>query len=321
MQEVTRHEVGEEHIAQALDDITGRTRGRWHWMRYDDPSPRKMRELGEELLEHVAARTVAGGALDETSRTALRTAAECALGELSVGCFPGGDQEILFPLIHEELTSEDTAFGDVVAFSEEQAPSARTWLDTFAVCVVSGAVWDWQRVIGLLLRSDYAPAIRDGVPYSTLTSTSDPADLAAMDALCGYLTRSQGHLPRDWPTVPLCKPDADERAEAARKLDAVGAAAPDHRLLRVLLDDDRSAFEQALVARLVEHRESVGADPGPRTLLPLGPLVLAALAVQAHGWELGVRSGYLPDDLVGSPEAMRLAADGNVNNLGVWAAK
>ncbi len=285
-------------------------------MRYDDPSPEKLREMHDELLDHVAARTVEAPAFDESSRTAMRTAAECSLGVLSVGCFPDGDQEIVFPLIGESLSSENVAFGEVV----ERAPTARTWLDTLAICLVSGLVWDWQRVIGLLLREDYAPAIHDGVPYSKLNSTSDPADLAAMDALCGYLAQARGHLPRDWPTVPLCKPDADERAEAARKLDAVGTLTPDQRLLRVLLDDDQRAFEQALVARLIEHRESVESDPAPRTLLPLDALALAALAVQAHGWELGVRSGYLPGAMLGSPQALRRAADAE-NDLGCWTAK
>ncbi|MEU7135936.1 immunity 49 family protein [Streptomyces sp. NPDC046261] len=316
MHEVTRHEVGGEHIAQALDDISGRTRRRWHWMRYDDPSPEKMREMRDELLDHVAARTVEGLALDESARTVLRTAAECSLGALDVGCFPDGDQEVVFSLIGETLSSEDIAFGDVV----KDAPTARTWGEAFAVCVVSGLVWEWRRAIGLVLRGTHAPAIRDGVPYSKLDSTSDPADLAAMDALCRYLTQADGHLPRDWPTVPLRKPDADERADAARRLDAAGPMTPDQRLLRVLLDDDRPAFEQALVARLVEHRASVGPDPAPRTLLPLGALALAALAVQVHGWELGVRSGYLPHDVLGSPEALRRAADAGGNDLGGWTA-
>ncbi|GHG75354.1 immunity 49 family protein [Streptomyces griseocarneus] len=317
MQEVTRHEVSGQRMHQALDDISGRTRGRWHWMRYDDPSPEKLQEMRDDLLDHIAARTMADLALDESSRTALRTAAECSLGVLSVGCFPDGDQEIVFPLIGEMLSSENIAFGDVI----EQAPTARTWVDTFEICLVSGLVWEWQRVIGLLLRDDFAPAIREGVPYSRLTSVSDPADLAAMDALCGYLAQADGHLPRDWPTVTLCKPDADERGEAARRLDAVGSVTPDQRLLRVLLDDDQHAFEEALVARLVEHRESVGSDPAPRTLLPLGALALAALAVQVHGWELDVRSDYLPHGLLGSPEALRRAADAGGNDLGLWTAK
>ncbi|WPW26168.1 immunity 49 family protein [Streptomyces atratus] len=317
MQEVTRHEVNGQHIAQALDDIGRRTRRRWHGMRYDDASPEKLQEMRDELLDHIAACTVKDPTLDEASRSALRTAAECSLGVLSVGCFPDGDQDIVFPLIGEKLSSDDIAFGDVI----EQAPTAGTWFDTFAMCLVSGLVWEWQRVVGLLLRSDYAPAIRDGVPYSTLNSTSDPADLAAMDALCGYLPQTRGHLPRDWPTVTLCMPNADERAEAARELDTAGPLTPDQRLLRVLLDDDRHAFEQALVDRLIEHRESVGLDPAPRTLLPLGALALAALAVQVHGWELGVRSGYLPHGMLGSPEALRRAADVGENNLSHWTAK
>ncbi|MFF3766376.1 immunity 49 family protein [Streptomyces sp. NPDC001922] len=317
MQEVTCHEVSGERMARALDDISGRAWGRWHRMRYDTLSLGKLEEMRDELLDHVAAGSAAHSALDAASRSALRTAAECSLGVLSVGCFPDGDQEIALPLIGETLSSEDIAFGHVV----EQAPTARTWLDAFELCLVSGLVWDWQRVIGLLLRGDYAPAVHEGVPYSKLTSVSSPADLAAMDALCGYLTEAAGHLPRDWPTVPLRMPDADERAAAVRALDAAGPLTADQRLLRELLDDDQHAFEQALVSRLVQHGESLGADPDPRTLLPVGALALAALAVQVHGWELGVRSGYLPHDLLGSTDALERAADGDTNQLGLWGAK
>ncbi|GHF69161.1 hypothetical protein GCM10010218_58170 [Streptomyces mashuensis] len=300
MQDVTRHTVGEQHIAHALEDIFRRTFHHYHGLRYDRLSLKGLREMHDDLLDHVAARTTENPALDEQSRTALLTAAECSLGILSVGCFPDGDQEISLPLVDEKLTTEEICFGDDAV---DQAPTARTWWDAFAICLVSGLLWEWQRVIGLLLRDDFAPAIRDGVPYSELISVSDPADLAAMDALCGYLTPSRSHLPRDWPTVPLRRPDAGERAEAARRLDAAGPLTPDQRLLRVLLEDEQHAFEQALAARLTEHHERAGADPAPRTLLPLGPLALASLAVQVHGWELGVRSGYLPPALLGSPQA------------------
>lgn len=88
---------------------------------YDDPSPEKLQEMHDELLDHIAARTVEDPAFDESSRTALRTAAECSLGALSVGCFPDGDQEIYFPLLGETPSSEDIAFGDAI----EQVPTAR----------------------------------------------------------------------------------------------------------------------------------------------------------------------------------------------------
>ncbi|GAA2775776.1 hypothetical protein GCM10010521_62920 [Streptomyces rameus] len=317
MSDLTRHDISEQRMDEALDDITGRVRRRWHRLLHDGASSQELREMATELLDHVAARTVRARALDDASRLALRTAAECALGALSIGCFPDGDQEVALPLIGERLSSEDTTFGGGV----DLAPASRTWLDAFALCLVSGLVWDWQRVIGLLLRDDYAPAVHDGRPHSKPTPASDPADTATMDALCGYLTRAAGHLPRDWPTVPLCKPDADERAEAARRLDAAGPLAPDQQLLRVLLDDDRTAFEQALTAHLVAHRQNAGPDPAPASLLPLGSLAIAALAVQVHGWQLGVRSGYLPQELLGSPQAVQQAEAIGVSDLGYWAAK
>jgi hypothetical protein len=122
-----------------------------------------------------------------------------------------------------------------------------------------------------------------------------------MDALCGYLTPSRGHLPQDWPQVTLCKPSIDERLDAALALDAAGATSPDQRLLRILLRDDQAAFEHALHQRLLEHRVGVGEDPAPQSLLPLGPIALASLAVQVHGWNLQIKSGYLPASLLNAP--------------------
>lgn len=319
MREVAGHEVSAPRLTRALNDITGRTWDRWYSMSDGIASPDKMLDTRDELLDYVAASVAGETSPDSTTRLALATAAECSLGALSVSCFPEGDQEIPFPLLDESLTSEETDFSPWVRW----APGARTWIDTFELSMVSGLVWDWQRVIGLLLRDDYAPMIHKGVPFSRYESTSDPGDLIVMDALSTYIRESLGHLPKDWPTVPVTKPEKSERAEAARRLDAAGALTPDQRLLRVLLDDDQHAFEEALVAHLIQHRQSMEAvdDPASRTLLPLGPLTLAALAVQVHGWELAVRSPYLPQGVLGATDALRRAADTNENNLGGWYAK
>ncbi|WP_405761839.1 immunity 49 family protein [Streptomyces sp. NBC_00045] len=296
MQDVKRHEVSEHRTSQALADVTGRTYDHWHGLRYGGRlSLKGLHETRDDLLDHVGAQTLTDPELSgAVVRRALRTAAECALGELSLGCFPDGDFEVPLPLLDEELSSMDISFGDAV----DQAPTARTWLDAFALCVVSGAVRERDRVIGLLLRNDFAPALHDGVPYSPLDSHSDPAELAEMDALCLYLTPAAGHLPRDWPDATLCEPDAAERAEAARRLDGLGVLTPDQRLLRVLLDDDQPAFERALAGNLADHREGARPDAAPRTLLPTGTIAVAALAVQVHGWQLGVTSAYLPQSLL-----------------------
>lgn len=304
IKEVTRHAVTEQRIEQALEDMWSRAFGRWHDMRYGDmlPLQRGLRELGEELADHIAARTVSDPALSTPdSRTALVTAAECAMGVLSLACFPDGDFEVSLSLVTKTLSSEEQHYEESWE-PTRPGTTARTWTDAFAWSVISGLIWDQDQFAGPLLRKDYAPAIRDGVPYSQRESLSDPADLAEMDALCGYLTVVQGRYGVLPSPVPLGKPDTAERARMAEQLDRAGTLTPDQRLLRVLLDDDQAAFEQALQERLVAYRESVGADPAARSLLPVGAVTLVTLACLAHGWQLGVRSAYLPEALVSAPQ-------------------
>ncbi|MFE7413379.1 immunity 49 family protein [Streptomyces laurentii] len=300
IKEVTRHEVSERRIEEALDGMRGRAFGRWHSMRYADmPLRRGLRELGVELADHLAARTLSDPGLRAPEvRVALETAAECALGVLSLACFPDGDFAIPLPLAGDSLGSDEQVY-DETWEPAHPATDARMWLDAFAWSVVSGLMDERARVIGPLLRKDYAPTIHKGVPYSKREALSSPAELAEMDALARYLTVVEGRYPGAVPgPVPLAKPDAAERARAAEGLDAVGGLSPDQRLLRVLLDDDQAAFEQALEERLVAHRESLTADPVVRSLLPVETIALAALACRAHGWEPRLRSGYLPDALV-----------------------
>ncbi|WP_369386223.1 immunity 49 family protein [Streptomyces sp. CG1] len=301
--DVTRHGVDEQRIDDALQRGLRRAIGHWSDMRHNwQPLREGLREMRGDLLDLAAARTLEDPALDNPqSRRVLLTAAECALGELALGCFPDGDWDVPLPLVDETLTSDE------LIYEEDREPAslsttAQTWVEAFAPCVISGLVWQRSRVIGPLLREDYAPAIRDGVPYSKRESVSTPADLAEMDALCGYLTVVHGPVPGAVPgPVPLEKPGPEARARAAGRLDAAGTISPDQRLLRILLDDDQPAFEQALAARLLKHRESVGADPAPRTLLPVRAIAVAALASQAHGWQLNVQSPYLPDSLLHTP--------------------
>ncbi|MFE9636392.1 immunity 49 family protein [Streptomyces sp. NPDC006463] len=296
-----RHPVNQSRLEQALGDKADRVQERFEDV-YQRGYPMRLmlEELGCELLDHVAARSTQDPNLDnERTRLALVTAAECFFGVLERGCCPRGDWEIPFPLTRTRFTSEELDYDEMHDATE--TVTARTWVDAFNICVASGVVWDWERVFGLLLRNDYAPALHNNLPHAERDSVSEPADLAHMDALRGYLTSARGHLPRDWPQVTLNKPSTDERLDAALALDAAHATSPDQRLLRVLLRDDQAAFEQALDERLAQHRASVGQDPAPRSLLPLGAITLAALAVQVHGWDLQIRSGYLPASLLKAP--------------------
>ncbi|MGW0208359.1 Imm49 family immunity protein [Streptomyces sp. NPDC003233] len=304
IKDVTRHDVAEERIEDTLQRGIRLAIGHWIDMRHGDrPVRQGLRGMRGDLLDLAAALTLADPALETPrSREVLLTAAECALGELDLGCFPDGDGDVPLPLVDETLTSEEMHYEETWE-PASPATTAHTWVQAFALCVISGLVWERDQVIGPLLHKNYAPAIRDGVPYSKRESVSTRADLAEMDALCDYLTIVQGRYPGALPgPVPLDKPDADARARAAERLDAAGTLDPDQRLLRVLLDDDQSIFEQALAERLLEHRAGVGTDPAPRTLLTVRTAAVAALASLAHGWQLAIQSAYLPDSLLHAPQ-------------------
>ncbi|MEW2626057.1 Imm49 family immunity protein [Streptomyces sp. NPDC048106] len=169
--------------------------------------------------------------------------------------------------------------------------------------MISGLVRERSRVIGPLPHEDYAPAIRGQVPCSKRESVSARADLAETDALCGYLTITQGRHPGALPNpVPLDKPGTEARARAAERPDAAGTPDADQRLLRILPDDDQPVFEQALAERLLEHRAGAGPGPAPRTLLPVRTAAPAALASLAHGWQPGIRSAYPPGSVLRTPQ-------------------
>ncbi|MGW4242705.1 immunity 49 family protein [Nocardia sp. NPDC004722] len=298
MNAIARHSIDEELVIAALTDIDERVRQAWISLRYDALSLKSLRAICEALLDHVGARSLEDPELtDVHARLALRTAAECSIGVLSLGVFPSGDFEVRLPSIRQELNSRDISLGDAV----DEAPTARTWLDTFGLCLISGIIWEWERVLGLSLRDDYAPQLHAGLPYSRLQSQSDPADLAEMDALCLYLTEATGHLPSDWPEQVVRKPTTEERLEALRRLDLHHPLTPDQHLLRALLEDNQSRFEQTLAQYLTDYRAALPDHAQPRTLLPQQPIALAALAIQTHGWQLGLVSHYLPPALLKSP--------------------
>ncbi|GAA0631043.1 hypothetical protein GCM10009535_03170 [Streptomyces thermocarboxydovorans] len=86
-----RHEVGAAAVERALTDIEGRAFGRWHRMEYDCYSDAELRALRDDLLDHLAARTLSDPRL-RTERAVIvaRTAAECALGYLDPAVSPPG---------------------------------------------------------------------------------------------------------------------------------------------------------------------------------------------------------------------------------------
>ncbi|MFJ5594768.1 Imm49 family immunity protein [Streptomyces noursei] len=70
------------------------------------------------------------------------------------------------------------------------------------------------------------------------------------------------------------------------------------RTLRALAADDREAFDSGLSALLLPHSALPGPGARPRSLLPLLPIALAALAYRTLGWAPALHTDYLPRALV-----------------------
>ncbi|GHE83974.1 hypothetical protein GCM10018785_59830 [Streptomyces longispororuber] len=310
------HDVDDQRIASVLRHFDATTERNWEGIQ-DGTLPLRptLARMSGDFLDHYAARAARDTRFrSHDARADLEDAAACALGVLDLGVFPEGDWEVRLNHVGESIGNPGTDYDETR--QPAHPTTARTWTDAFELCVVSGLIWQWDKAIGLVLRADHAPEIRAGVPYARQESVSRGSDLAQMNALCGYLTPASGHLPRDWPTVPLRKPGVDERLDAALELDAAGPLTADQRLLRVLLTDHQTAFEDALYDHLTAYRAAVAPDAAPATLLPTGAVTLAALAVQAHGWDLAVESDYLFPSILREPEGARSAE----NHLGGWAA-
>ncbi|MGQ4486572.1 Imm49 family immunity protein [Streptomyces sp. SAS_281] len=83
--------------------------------------------------------------------------------------------------------------------------------------------------------------------------------------------------------------------------------------LRVLAAGDREAFDAALGRLLLSYRSFGEVGAQPRSLLPLPPLALAALAYRRRGWTPAVDSDYLPRAVVTGREAIRPATPGRAD--------
>src|SRR5690606_14954769 len=83
-------------------------------MRHDGrPLCQVLREMGGDLLDLAGARTLEDPPLETpVSREVLLTAAECALGELDLRCFPEGDWEVPLPFVDETLSSDEIVYAE-----------------------------------------------------------------------------------------------------------------------------------------------------------------------------------------------------------------
>ncbi|MET9145047.1 immunity 49 family protein [Streptomyces sp. NPDC004042] len=286
-----RHQVGDARVAAAVEGFAGRVGRLVHSFSKAGPvTAYEYRLITEEFLDCLGALSVADPGLGSPeAKAVLEDAAEAAVGAVAYAAYhPVYPFDVFLPYVNWGVCHD----------REEGEPlpvPLRTdwWLDAFCLAVPAGRAEDHAETFRFAWWARRTPAERrTGLPDDELVNgflayvlgdtggeedghpPSDEQQVAALDAAIGRVRAGDGGGGAAGP---------DDRAET------VGLLA-----LRALAAGDREAFRDALVRLLRPVAEAAGPDAAPRTLLPLLPLALAALAHRREGRPPEIESDYLP---------------------------
>ncbi|WP_053724907.1 immunity 49 family protein [Streptomyces sp. WM6378] len=301
---IERHRIGEAALAAAEAGFAERIAGDVHRMQ-DDPRPaRGWRTIAGAFLDYLGARSTRlpelGG---KDAEVALGSAAAAAVGALELTVFPGRQFDVFI-----DYAGAGVSYGG--EFDREEGDTDRAgqvrsfeWLDGFCLAFLAH-ISDREAEVFI----EAAPPWR---------GNEGRADVALVHALMAY---AFGH--EEGPDH-AASPGPVQDIEKCALIDMVTATLgegddwPGHRAalstLRALASGDEEGFTRCLATQLEQHRGRVaGGDAGPRSLLPLDAIALAAMAHRRHGWPQRIDSAYLPHALVTgfAPGAPRVRAYG-----------
>lgn len=293
---IERHQVQESAVSAAREGFADRIGGMVHsYSRAGLMTATEWRLIADEFLDYLGALSADSPALDTPeARAVLKDATEAAAGAIAFAAYYGRDSFQVF--------LDYPNFG--MGYSPEDADDSvrrrpvlpQHWLDALCLAILSDRVarhgeafaFTWQ---AMPAGGGYSAAqLVNGFMAHLFGDTRDEAAPDAGNALhAGNALRAGRALPAETPEQRLAAIDAalarieDRDSEATRAL----------HTLRALAAEDREAFDTGLLA-LLDRADGTR----PRSLLPLLPLALVALAHRTHGWLPAVDTDYLPHALV-----------------------
>ncbi|APU38692.1 MULTISPECIES: immunity 49 family protein [unclassified Streptomyces] len=281
--------MGEAAVSAAREDFTNRIGGQVRSMsRGGRMATYEWQSIADEFLEYLGALSVATPDLGTPeAQAALKDASEAAAGAVAYAAY--------HPHCSFHVFLEYVNFGmsyDPGEDHPEESVTPQEWTDALCLAVLRDkAAWHGEAFhfarekFAARLRETPAGELATGLMAVVLGDTGDdeeypPSTRARLAAVDAALDRVRGR--------------AEESGEPL--LDRPESAAL--RTLRALAAEDRQAFDTALSALLVRHRDLHSSSASTRNLLPLVPIALAALAYRTLGWSPAVRTDYLPHALV-----------------------
>lgn len=287
---IERHRVGEAVIAAAREDFADRIGSLVHSMsKAGRMTTYEWGQITEEFLDYLGALSVATPTLATLeAKAALDDAAEAAAGAVAYAAY--------HPQVSFGIFLTYVNFGmsyDPGSDAPAEAVTAGEWLDAFCLAVLAGKA------------EQHGEAFHFARDKPRQNGSGQPS-VELIDGFMAYVLGDTGDDGADHPPTREAKLAAVDAALARVRLPAARTAENllDHphavalRALRALTVGDEQSFGTAVVELLLPLASTPGPGARPRTLLPLLPLALTALAYRREGWQPPADTDYLPRALV-----------------------
>ncbi|GAA0316015.1 hypothetical protein GCM10010302_63890 [Streptomyces polychromogenes] len=289
---IERHQVEEAAVSAALEDFEDRFGAQVRTMSRGGPmATYEWQTLSEDLLDHLGALSVEAPALDTPQAEAyLKDAAAAAAGAVAYAAYHTYDSF--------------SVFLDHVNFGMSYRPGGeRDDMDGVTA-------WEWNDAFCLAILTDRVSSNGEAFHFARQEWEGNAPGDPATELVKGFMAQvigDTGDEDQDYPPSDGAKLAAIDAGLERMGVRAAGEGgegllerphAVGLRVLRAVAAGDREAFHTGLAALLLHHSAQPGPVTRPRTLLPLLPLALAALAYRTHGWLPAVDTDYLPRTLV-----------------------
>ncbi|SEC11530.1 immunity 49 family protein [Streptomyces sp. 2314.4] len=287
--QIKRHQVGGAAVSAVRDDFANRIGRQVRSMSKAGPiATYEWQSLAEEFLDYLGALSVGRPDLDTPeAKAVLKDATEAAAGAVAYAAYhPHVSFQVMLDYVNFGMSYDP---GGEENSQDHVTP--QEWIDAFCLVILSDkATWH-------------------GEAFHFAREKFSAAGNSSVELVTGFMAQVLGDIGDDDAEYP---PSAEARlgaidAALARirlRAEETGESLLDHshtvalRTLRALVAGDREAFDTGLTDLLLPLSEQRGSGAGPRSLLPLLPIALAALAYRGPGWAPAVDTDYLPRALV-----------------------
>ncbi|MFI5689660.1 immunity 49 family protein [Streptomyces sp. NPDC051636] len=281
--------MGGAVVSAAREDFTNRIGGQVRSMsRGGRMATYEWQSIADEFLDYLGALSVATPDLDTPeAKAALKDASEAAAGAVAYAAY--------HPHCSFQVFLEYVNFGmsyDPGEDAPEESVTPGEWIDALCLALLRDKA-KWHGEAFHFAREKFAEKAQ-GTPIGELATGLMAVVLEDTGNDEEYPPSAQAKLTAIDAALDRVRTRAQETGEPL--LDRPDGAAL--LTLRALTAEDRGAFDAALADLLARHSALHGPAASPRTLLPLVPITLAALAYRTLGWAPAVRTDYLPHALI-----------------------